>query len=334
MRRSSFLLFAFAYLAVMPAIAGMAAAQCPVLPPPYDGPIFDANVQAWNPNVQGLIDNMAGTGVKRVALFANSRAGGPATVAAVLSARQNHPEMIVAGVPKIGFIFSDDLPADFVSGALSGIADGTYSFIGEILYTHADKGDHRATRTGEVYVDPLAAETARLLKGLAGRDVPLLTHWEAWAWDRDWPKFDQLYARWPQQRFVLPSLVYGSPEKADMILAAHKNVWGIISRLVDGRYRFIDGNKASLLGPSMFDNCGALLPDWRAVLIKYSGRLMYGSDNYSTEHRGWGVYPEIIAKYRRIAGQLPRDAAQKISWDNAAAFYGLKQRPQPKGAAQ
>lgn len=129
----------------MPAIIGMAAAQCPVLPPPYDGPIFDANVQSWNPNVQGLIDNIPGTGVKRVALFANSRASGPATVAAVLTARQNHPEMIVAGAPKIGFISGDDLPGDFVFATLSGVADGTCGFIG----AHGDKPDHRPTRAGE-----------------------------------------------------------------------------------------------------------------------------------------------------------------------------------------
>jgi hypothetical protein len=34
---------------------------------------------------------------------------------------------------------------------------------------------------------------------------------------------------------VAPSLIYGSPDKAEVILSAHPNVWGIISRVVDGR---------------------------------------------------------------------------------------------------
>jgi len=135
-------------------------------------------------------------------------------------------------------------------------------------------------------------------------------------------RFDKLYASWPRQRFVLPSLAYGSPEKADTILSAHPNVWGIISRLVDGRYRFVDPVKMAKLGPTMFDSCGVLLPAWRAVLIKHSDRLAYGSDDYSTARVGWDVYPRIIARYRSIAGQLPPEAARKISWDNAAALYG------------
>jgi len=36
------------------------------------------------------------------------------------------------------------------------------------------------------------------------------------------------------------------------------------------------------------------------------------------------VYPDIIARYRRIAGQLPPEIARKISWDTAAALYGAQ----------
>jgi hypothetical protein len=186
------------------------AADCPQLPPAYDGPIFDANVQTWTPNLQGLLAAASHAGVKRLALFANSKAGGAESVAAVLEAAREHPELIVPGAPKIGFITGGDLPADYVRATLSGTADGTYKFVGEILYTHGDKPDHPPTRQGEIYVDPLAPGTARLLEGLKGRNVPLLTHWEAWAWDRDHSRFDRLYSNWPQQSFVLPSLAYGN----------------------------------------------------------------------------------------------------------------------------
>jgi hypothetical protein len=300
------------------------AADCPALPPAYAGRIFDANVQTWNPRVDGLIAAAAAAGVQHVAFFANIHAGGPETGAAVFALAQAHPDTIVLGAPKIGFIKGGDLPGDFVKATLAGVANGTYRFVGEILYTHGDKPDHPPTRTGEVYVDPLAPGTARLLAGLRQYNVPLLTHWEAWAWSRDKAHFDQLYAAWPQQRFVLPSLAYGSPDKADAILTAHSNVWGIISRLVDGRYTFVDPSKQAALGPSMFDECGALRPDWRAVLIKHSDRLMYGSDFYPSQSGDWTSYANIIDRYRRIAGQLPADVAQRISWDNAAALYGVK----------
>jgi hypothetical protein len=147
---------------------------------------------------------------QRIALFANSRAGGSATVDAVLAAKQTSPDLIVAGAPKIGFIFGNNLPIKYPSSILANIKNGTYSFLGEILYTHGDKPDHPPTPRGEVTVDPLAPGTTLLLNGLRGKTVPLLTHWEAWAWERDWPRFDKLYANWPQQRFVLPSLAYAT----------------------------------------------------------------------------------------------------------------------------
>ncbi|HYM02485.1 MAG TPA: amidohydrolase family protein [Stellaceae bacterium] len=298
------------------------AAECTVLPAPYDGPIFDANVQAWTSDVQDLLAAAPRAGVKRLALFANSRVGGAETVAAVLKAAREHPDLVVPGAPKIGFIHIGDLPGDFVALTVAGIADGTYKFVGEILYTHGDKPDHPPTRRGEVDVDPLGAETKHLLEGLAGRNAPLLTHWEAWAWERDRLRFDRLYASWPQQRFVVPSLVYGSPEKAEALLSMHPNLWGTISRLVDGRFRLVDPDKMAKLGPVMFDSCGALTPAWRAVLLKHADRLMYGSDDYATERTSWQSYPHIIARYRKIAGQLPPDIARKISWDTAAALYG------------
>ena len=202
--------------------------------------------------------------------------------------------------------------------------DGTYKFIGEILYTHGDKPDHPPTPTGEVAVDPLGPGTARLLTGIKDRNIPLMTHWEAWAWDPGAARFDQLYAAWPNQRFLLASLAYGSADKAEHVLAAHQNVWGIISRVVDGRYTLVDPAKQAKLGPPMTDACGTLRPEWRSVLTKHAGRLLYGSDAYATRRVSWDVYPGIIERYRRVAGQLPPGIARRISWDNAAALHGVR----------
>jgi len=300
------------------------AVQCPALPAPYRGPIFDASIQLWSTDIEGLMENLAPTGVKRIALFANSgkRAGGPQAVDSVLAAARRYPEQIVPGAPKIGTIkHENDLPADFVSSTLAAVAAGTYVFIGEILYTHGDKEDSTPTPMGEINIDPLGPGTERLLTGLRGRDIPLMTHWEAYAWERDKPRFDKLYASWPQQRFLLPSMAYGSPSDAEALLSAHLNLWGIISRVVDGRYDFVDPAKQAKLGPSMSDDCGALRADWRAVLLKYSDRLMYGSDYLTRARVSGDTYPHIIAQFRAIAGQLPPDVAKKVAWDNAALFY-------------
>jgi len=300
------------------------AADCPALPPPHHGPIFDAAVQAWNPQVQGLLDALPGSGVRRVAWFADSHAGREVTAYVVQAAARAHPDLVVLGAPKIGFIRGGDLPPGYVADTITGVRSGLYRFIGEILYSHADKPDNRPTPGGVVYVDPLALGTARLLAGIKDHSVPLMTHWEAWNWQRDLPRFDQLYATWPQQIFVLSSLAYGSPDKADRLLSAHPNLWATISHVVDGRYRFVDPAKQAMLGPPMIDDCGTLRPDWRAVLLKYADRLMFASDAHPTGHVGWDVYPHIIGRYRRIAAQLPPAVAQRISWDNAASLYGMR----------
>jgi hypothetical protein len=305
--------------------ASTRAADCPALPPPYAGPLFDANVQAWHPEVDGLIDAARAAGVKRIALFANSKTGAQSdTAKAVADLAREHPDLIVLGAPKIGFIRAGDLPRGFVAETVAGVSKGTYHFVGEILYTHGDKPDHPPTPRGEVFVDPTAPGTKQLLTQLAPFNVPFLTHWEAWAWDRDRARFDKLYDAWPQQRFVLPSLAYGSADKAESILSAHPNLWGIVSRLVNGRYKFVDPAKAAKLGPNMLDECGVLSPDWRAVLIKHSDRLLFGTDFYASESGDWDPYQRVVGPYRRLAGQLPPDVAARISWDNAAALYGAK----------
>jgi predicted TIM-barrel fold metal-dependent hydrolase len=59
-------------------------------------------------------------------------------------------------------------------------------------------------------------------------------------------------------------------------------------------------------------------------LLKHKDRLMYGSDEYANANRTWDEYPGVIARYRKIAGQIPAAVAKKISWDNAAALYGSR----------
>jgi hypothetical protein len=137
-----FVAFSLALLLVSVVVKDARGADCPALPPPYTGPIFDANVQSWNPDVEGLIDAIAGTGVQRIAFFANSHAGGAETANAVAALAREHPDLIVLGAPKIGFIRGGDLPREFVSETVAGVAAGTYHFVGEILYTHGDKPDN------------------------------------------------------------------------------------------------------------------------------------------------------------------------------------------------
>ncbi len=65
-----------------------------------------------------------------------------------------------------------------------------------------------------------------------------------------------------------------------------------------------------------------LCPEWRALLIKYPGRFMIGSDTWVNQR--WQYYDDLMKGYRAWLGDLPADVAQQIAWGNGAALFGLK----------
>ena len=67
---------------------------------------------------------------------------------------------------------------------------------------------------------------------------------------------------------------------------------------------------------------GKLCPEWRALILKYPGRFMIGSDTWVNER--WDRYDELMKGYRVWLGDLPADVARKIAWDNAAGLFDVK----------
>jgi len=78
-----------------------------------------AAVQAWNPEIAHLIDILPRTGVRHIAVFANSRRGASPTTSAVLALAQAHPDLIGPGASKIGFTQSGGLPAAYVADTIA-----------------------------------------------------------------------------------------------------------------------------------------------------------------------------------------------------------------------
>lgn len=65
---------------------------------------------------------------------------------------------------------------------------------------------------------------------------------------------------------------------------------------------------------------GKLDEQWKAVLLRHSGRFMVGTDTYVTSR--WGSYAELIAEHRRYLDLLPPEVAKKIAWENAVRLFG------------
>ena len=299
-----------------------ASCLCPEAPAPYDGPLFDAMAQLDGAmsEMRAYVDSARQAGVQCMALFARLIKGNMAMEGRVLDLAGEYPDFLVLGAPK-SFELRGDLTGSFVRDTLAGLDEHDYRFIGEVLYSHADKKGGEVTPKGERFVDPAREGTAELLRGLAGKDVPLMTHWEVYEWERDWAAFDALYSAWPDQIFILPHMGFASVEQVREMLAAHPNLYMIISKKDDFPRFFMDQAKLDRLGSPFLNSCGVLDPAWRAVLVDYQDRLLAATDAHS--HSRWDDYAVHAASLRTVLGQLPSDAARKIAYGNACRLYGV-----------
>jgi hypothetical protein len=314
--RRAFITFA---LAVLP--GAVQAQGCPPLASePYTGPLFDAMAQMDERiNATNALAVAQRLGVDRMALFprVQPQHNGSPNVSG-LAAR--HPDFIVPGAPKL-FEMRGDLDASYVTSVLDGVARRRYAFVGEILYSHADKNGGEQTATGERYIDPLGKQTARLIAGLAGTRTPILTHWEVYDWSRDWPRFDKLYGEFPNQLFVWPHAGFGTSGQLAQVLGAHQNVWATLSKKDTDDPNMADADKSENTGDAILDFCGNVKPDWLAVLERFSDRLMFATDAHKNNR--WDHYPDIIKRWRSLLAQLPAALAEAIAHGNAMRLYDV-----------
>jgi hypothetical protein len=284
----------------------------------FNGPLFDAMSQIGERSTpDAYIAKARALGVTRMAMFDREQhPPTPPRIVDRLSAE--NPGFIVIGSPKV-FFMRRDLDPPYVNRTLEGIGQGHYRFVGEILYTHGDKAEGEVTATGERYIDPIGPETERLIAGLAGRHIPLLTHWEVYDWDRDWPKFHRLYSAHPEQIFVWPHVGFGTPEQTAMVLGSHPNVWATLSKKENDSENLVDAEKAEDIGQPVIDRCRNLKPEWAAVIERFSSRLVFATDAHNPAR--WSHYDQAVSRWRVILAQLPPAIATAIAYGNAARLY-------------
>ena len=288
----------------------------------YQGPLFDAMAQLdedaeWEEAMQ----RVSAAGVGRIALFARSRHRLGENEPEMLKLREAFPALIVLGSPKY-FLLRDDLDEAYISATVAGVRRHRYAFVGEIMYAHADKLMGEQTTTGERYVDADGPGTRDLLARLQGLPAPVMTHWEAYDWDRDWPKFDRLYAAHRERPFIIPHLGRASDEQVELILSRHPNVYMTLSkRLEDTPGLQADAGHQAKLGTGLLDGQGRLRPEWRRVLVAHTNRLLFATDAH--REGPWQDYPRTVKGFRRLLGQLPPEAVADIAWRNAERVYGV-----------
>nr|WP_315426456.1 amidohydrolase [uncultured Albidiferax sp.] len=271
---------------------------------PYAGPLFDAhlhyNEEAWNgPHpLADVLARMQRNGVR--AIVANSRPNdGTKSLAEA-------PQTAQAGVRVVPFIrlyrnradydnwFRDPSIFEMVQTEFArGTAAGAYRGIGEFhLYDSANAN---------------GAVAKQLMVFAEEKNLAVLAHVDDVA-------IDLLMANAPSKGQKL------------RLIWAHTGIGGASVERVDAlfaKYPLLVGELSYRPGLTCAD--GKLCPDWRALLLKYPGRFVVGSDTWVNQR--WQYYDELMQGYRRWLGDLPTPVARQIAWDNAAALFGLPIQP-------
>jgi len=266
----------------------------------YAGPLFDAhlhyNVEAQEPHpIADVLGRMQRSGVK--AIVSNSRPNDGTKALA------SSPLTREAGVIVVPFVrlyrhradydnwFRDESIHEMVLAELGrGTAAGPFRGIGEFHLYDSRNAD-----------GPVARKLMALAeqKGLA-----VLAHVDDAA-------IDLLMANTP------------SKGERTRLVWAHTGIGGASVQRVDellSRYPLLMGELS--YRPGLTCEGGKLCPEWRALIMKYPGRFMIGSDTWVNQR--WQYYEDLMKGYRVWLGDLPADVASRVAWGNAASVFGLK----------
>ena len=270
----------------------------------YAGPLFDAhlhyNTEAWNGQtgphpLPDVLARMQRSGVK--AIVANSRPND-----GTIALAQAQAETAGAGVAVVPFVrlyrnradydtwFRDETIYDMVLAELSrGTPVGPYRGIGEFhLYDSANAN---------------GAVAKKLMVLAEGKQLVVLAHVDDAA-------IDLLMANTPSKGQQLRLIwahtgIGGAPvQRVEALMAKYPGLMGELS------YR-----------PGLTCDGGNLCPEWRALILKYPGRFLIGSDTWTNQR--WQIYEKTMRGYRVWLGDLPPAVAKKIAWDNGAALFGM-----------
>ncbi len=195
-----------------------------------------------------------------------------------------------------------------LEAARAALAGGRYVGIGEV---HVTSG--LGPRRDDPVLDGLMALAER-------RGVPFMIHTEA----SDYRFFLPLCRRRPRLRFlwahaggILP------PEQVARLLEACPNVWIELSARDPWHY-------GGIVGPA-----GALRAGWHELVLRFSRRVMTGSDPVYPGHEihhwdrpdtGWDLLARLLGFHRRWIAALPADVGERVRLRNAQDFFGVPGR--------
>jgi len=313
----------------------------------YQDPLIDAMAQIEFVVDSGQFKNLLDkSNIKHIALFPRDRVGRLPTekmksyvvgryTRHTFELKEQFGERIILGSTK-RFDQRDDLKINYVDRILNAIVKRDLKFVGELMFTHADKVDGEINPTFERYVNSAGPNVFRLLDGISKNPIPVMFHWEVYNWERDWPNIKKMIGSYPNINFIWPHCGFANSEQVDLVFSTFDNVYATLSKreLVRwkdlwishtgdelGGWNIVNPEFLEKVDGAIIDNDGIIKPQWVRLLQKYPDRFMFATDVHKFSR--WKNYNKIVKIWREILGQLEKSLADKIGSKNAERIYGI-----------
>jgi hypothetical protein len=210
-------------------------------------------------------------------------------------------------------------------------------FMGELMFTHADKHDGDSHMAQERYVNASSPTVDKLLGMVSETNpIPVMIHWEVFNWERDIEPISDMIKKYSNLTFIWPHCGFSFPWQVDYMLSTHLNLVATLTKremIRDGEF-WISHTGDDLGGfqiwnpefqkkvdGALIDNSGIIKPEWLELITKYQDRLMWGTD--ANKRLRWNSYSRIIKIWRDIFSQLDDSIVKKITYDNAMRIYNV-----------
>jgi hypothetical protein len=115
-------------------------------------------------------------------------------------------------------------------------------------------------------------------------------------------------------KFILAHCGYLSPSRLRELFEQNDNLFADLSLISNNHFARFRSNPPITIKPS---------EEWKKLMIDFSSRLMVGSDIGATWKR-MSYLPDVIKDYRKILGNLPKEAAEAIAYRNFERLFTNK----------
>ena len=228
---------------------------------------------------------------------------------------------------------------DYIEEIRLQLLEGNRKFIGELMFSHADKADGDIHISTERYVNSSSPSVYKMLDMISETcPVPVMIHWEVYHWERDMPSIMAMIKAYPQLTFIWIHCGFAAPWQVDHMLSNNPNLVATItkremirvgefwiSHTIDdlGGYQIANPEWHDRVDSGIVDLSGTVRPEWYALIEKHQDRLMWGTDAHKPLR--WQSYVRIVRVWREILSQFNIDIIKKITYNNAMRIYNVEQ---------